>query len=583
MASLHIGSTSRGKCTLPDNAATQALAFLGRRGSGKTYAATKLAELMYGVGSQFVAIDPVGVWWGLRNSPDGKGQGLKDVVIFGGLHADVPLQPGAGELVADVIVDRGISAVLDVSQFEADTDKARFAKDFAARFFYLKKASPSPVHIFIEEAQEFIPQNTQKGEEQMLHVWQRMIRLGRNFGIGVTMISQRPQDVNKKALNQAECVFAFQLTGLHERKAVKDWISDKGLDENLIESLPSLPPGHAHVWSPEWLKINEVVSIGAKTTYAAGTTPTSSSKAIETKPLAAADFEKLTASMTTVIEASKANDPRELKKKIAELEKQVKSVGLNPSSKQIELAVDLAVKKRDFHHQSVIKIYKKGFDELQSIAIKAHKTLSEVLALALPAIDSPSTATTALVGDQAKKYEYAKLSDREPRIQKLLAQRPNGTGSGETMPKAERKILIVLAQRHPSTTGKKQLAVIAEYKHSGGGFNNALGALRNKQYIVGSDPIEITDEGLTALGEYEALPTGLDLVRHWQSQFPKAEKTILDVLIDHYPKALTKTELAEESGYESSGGGFNNALGRLRTYELIDGSKEIKLKDTLFG
>src|SRR6185503_19991412 len=99
---------------------------------------------------------------------NGKGEGL-DIPLFGGVHGDIPLEATAGAMLADVIVDRGMSTVLDVSQFEADSDKARFALDFAARFYYRKKSSPSAIHVFIEECQESIPQNIQRGEEQMLH------------------------------------------------------------------------------------------------------------------------------------------------------------------------------------------------------------------------------------------------------------------------------------------------------------------------------------------------------------------------------------------------------------------------------
>jgi hypothetical protein len=51
---------------LPLTAVTEKLAWLGRTGSGKTYAAMKLAELMLGAGAQVGAIDPVGVWRALR-------------------------------------------------------------------------------------------------------------------------------------------------------------------------------------------------------------------------------------------------------------------------------------------------------------------------------------------------------------------------------------------------------------------------------------------------------------------------------------------------------------------------------------
>lgn len=62
--------------SLPIEAITEKLAFLGRTGQGKSYAAQKLAELMHGAGAQFVVLDPVGNWWGLRLAADGKGPGI---------------------------------------------------------------------------------------------------------------------------------------------------------------------------------------------------------------------------------------------------------------------------------------------------------------------------------------------------------------------------------------------------------------------------------------------------------------------------------------------------------------------------
>jgi DNA helicase HerA-like ATPase len=97
---------------------------------------------------------------------------------------DVPIEPTAGELIADLIVDRELSAVIDVSQFLA-SEQARFATAFVSQLFQRKKAAPSPVHIFIEEAQEFVPQNAGAGETHLVHAFERMIKLGRNFGMAL--------------------------------------------------------------------------------------------------------------------------------------------------------------------------------------------------------------------------------------------------------------------------------------------------------------------------------------------------------------------------------------------------------------
>jgi len=81
MTKLRISDT----LSVPVDVTTQALAWLGRRGSGKSYGATKLAELLYDANAQFVGFDPVGIWYGLRLAANGKDKGL-DIPIFGGLH-----------------------------------------------------------------------------------------------------------------------------------------------------------------------------------------------------------------------------------------------------------------------------------------------------------------------------------------------------------------------------------------------------------------------------------------------------------------------------------------------------------------
>src|SRR5688572_16246807 len=86
----------------PRDAVTQRYGFIGTIGGGKTYAATKLAETMLDAGAQIVAIDPVGVWYGLRAAGKGKnGAPGYNIPVFGGLHGDVPIEIGAGALIAD--------------------------------------------------------------------------------------------------------------------------------------------------------------------------------------------------------------------------------------------------------------------------------------------------------------------------------------------------------------------------------------------------------------------------------------------------------------------------------------------------
>jgi uncharacterized protein len=128
-----------------------------------------------------------------------------------------------------------------------------------------------------------------------------------------------------------------------------------------------------------------------------------------------------------------------------------------------------------------------------------------------------------------------------------------------------------------------QVVVLTGYAATGGGFNNYLGALRSRGLIEGDgDRLTICDAGIQALGSWDPLPMGPALIDYWRGRLGKAERLILETLAQEYPDALTKEEVAATAGYEANGGGFNNALGRLRTLELVQGRSEIRASENLF-
>jgi uncharacterized protein len=84
------------------------------------------------------------------------------------------------------------------------------------------------------------------------------------------------------------------------------------------------------------------------------------------------------------------------------------------------------------------------------------------------------------------------------------------------------------------------------------------------------------------IGFVGATPAGSGPIDYWRSRLGKAERLILETLAQEYPDALSKEEVAAKAGYEANGGGFNNAMGRLRTLELVQGRGELRASDNLF-
>lgn len=129
--------------------------------------------------------------------------------------------------------------------------------------------------------------------------------------------------------------------------------------------------------------------------------------------------------------------------------------------------------------------------------------------------------------------------------------------------------------------------MLSGYALGTGGFNNAVGALGSKGYIDRSSEYwRITDAGVEALGDWEPLPIGRELGEYWLNHpnkklIGKAEREHLRALMDAYPDVLTRDEVANRAGYTPGTGGSNNALGKLRTLELIEGYGEIRIAEEL--
>lgn len=145
---------------------------------------------MHQVGVPVIVVDPKGDWYGIRTSASGDRPGLP-IPVLGGRHGDIPLDATTGELVADLLVDQQLSAILDVSEF-TKAELRRFLKAFGDRLY--RRADRTPTHLFLEECHEYLPQQVRGEDAALVETWQRIVKQGRFKGLGVTMASQRHID-----------------------------------------------------------------------------------------------------------------------------------------------------------------------------------------------------------------------------------------------------------------------------------------------------------------------------------------------------------------------------------------------------
>jgi hypothetical protein len=254
-----------GSIQIPINAATKTFAILAKRGAGKTWTAAVMAEELFKNGIPFVVFDPIDVWWGLRLTANGKDAGLP-VVVFGLEHADIPLDRDMGRTIAQAIVRENVSCVINTFGMPKVAQRHLIA-EFAEELLNINN---TPRHVFIEEAHEFVPQHVFGGLGKTFNSVSNLVVMGRNRGIGVTLINQRAATINKDVLTQLDTLLAFQNVSPQDRKALKDWVefhAAEGDFEKFMASLPSLPKGEGWIWSPEFLGIFERIKIRKRETF----------------------------------------------------------------------------------------------------------------------------------------------------------------------------------------------------------------------------------------------------------------------------------------------------------------------------
>lgn len=579
----------------PLEAVTQTFGILAVRGAGKSNTAAAMAEEMHAAGLPFVVIDPVGSWWGLRSGADGKSAGLP-IPIFGGRHGDVALERTGGTLLADLVVEKRLTCVLDVSEL-SEGDKVRFLTDFAERLY---AKNTEPLHLFLEEADDFIPQSPIGGTKgpmaRLLGAWQNIVRRGRARGLGCTLITQRSACLSKDVLTQIETLIVLRTTSPQDNKAIAAWVQYQGAAADMLKTLPNLESGEAWVWSPSWLRTFKRVRVRRRWTFDSGATPAHSKAKRAPATLADVDLGAIKLAMADTIERAKAEDPKALRaelgtarKRIAELEK--------PTAPKAEPKVPaLSAKDRKTLERSLTQLealaerFDRGAAGLVALGegMRAHGIASLNAAKELRAALAP-TAAFVTIPKGTRFVPGGSLQVDESRTERQGVTSAcavnNGPGDPEVGKGGLRRILVALAQR-PQGMTNRQIGLRAGLSSQSGTFSTYMSRARQAGWVEDQGALRrITDAGVEALGSYDGLPEGEALQAHWLRELGQSGAArILAALIQSYPSPMTNAQIGEAAGIRAESGTFSTYMSRLRGLELLEGSRgSTRASAELFG
>lgn len=553
---------------LPLEHITQRAALLAVSGAGKSNAARVMAEEFFTARLPFVALDPKGDWWGLRAGADGKAKGGLDVVIFGGKHGDMPLERSGGALVADTVVDQRLSCVVDLSGFESEADRKHFLYEFGRRLYHRNE---DPLHLFFEEADDYLPQKPMKDELRLLRVFENIVRRGRSKGLGITLITQRSAVLNKNVLTQVEALFALRTTGPQDIAAIEGWMKYHGADRAMLATLAKLDDGEAWVWSPHYLKKMERFRFRRSVTFDSGATPKNVTQASRkvAATLADVDLGALRTKMAETIERSKAEDPKALRVRIAELEKAARQGGRD----------DERVEQLEEELGSVRQSVEDEVGALRHMLKEANDALEEMgrLSVRLGALGTTKRVPRAELKAIAKRAAGRSV---EPVVRRPSNRPPaaspaaNGSPEGR-VGKCGRALLGALIEY--GDLSLTQAAIATGYPSGAPIVVKTAGELRREGLVEGdNDQLSITEAGRARpeLAGVEPLRSGRGLAEHWMSKLGACEAGILKHLLGSYPKPATLDVAAKAAGYEPGQPIVVKSAGKLRTLGLVNGSNE---------
>lgn len=535
-------------------------------GGGKSWLLRLIAERG---GIQTIILDDEGEFASLREAVD---------MLLVGAGGELSAVPRHAALLARRLMEYQVSAVVDLYELKLG-ERRQFVKLFLESLIHLPRELWRPTLVILDEAHKYCPERG-SGEADSTEAVIGLMSQGRKRGYAGIIATQRLSKLHKDAAAEANNVIIGRTWLDADQVRAGDAL---GLSKPDRLKLRDLEQGGFYAFAPAFGRAGVVHfrSDRVRTTH-----PRPGQRHLLTAPAPSKairgvlrKFADLPHEVETEIRGLD-----EARRRIAELEQQIRKgrhSDLAPRSDRlsIERAVRVAVERERALWRKKVEQGRAGVRQMSAVVASAARAFDK-LKLLLERVESEWTdILESRVGTDVSKNRRAAYAEHMEESCSPSADDhddPHKLGSGE------RRILTSLAQ-YPEGRSKAQIAILAGYALNGGGFRNYLGALRSRGFIKGDgDRLRITDAGIEALGSWEPLPTGSALVDYWRGHLRKAERLILETLSQAYPDALTKEEVAVKAGYEANGGGFRNALGRLRTLELIQGRGEIKASENLF-
>ena len=231
----------------------------GKSGSGKSNTASVIAEELLEAGYPLLIVDTDGEYYGLKEEYEMLHAGADE-------ECDIQIGPEHAEQMATIALEENVPVILDVSGYIDEDEADELLREVARQLFVKEKKLKKPFLLVVEEVHEYIPEGGGVGETGNLLI--KISKRGRKHGLGILGISQRPADVKKDFITQANWLVWHRLTWDNDTKVV-----GRIIDTEYSELVSELDDGQAFVQT-DWTETDvRKVQFRRKRTFDAGATP----------------------------------------------------------------------------------------------------------------------------------------------------------------------------------------------------------------------------------------------------------------------------------------------------------------------
>lgn len=155
---------------------------------------------------------------------------------------------GRDPVTADELVRPGQVTIVNLRGSTPDVQEAVCGRLLGQIFEARKREQIPPAMVVLEEAHAFCPERN-LGSALSQGMVRTVASEGRKFGLGMTVVSQRPAKVDKNVLSQANTQIVLRVTNDNDIKAITK--SMEGTTPDMEDELQRLPVGSALVASPD--------------------------------------------------------------------------------------------------------------------------------------------------------------------------------------------------------------------------------------------------------------------------------------------------------------------------------------------